>query len=424
MSGPYTGRGGGGTLTPDSFTVGSTTHTVEILAHQTNSFLRLMFLTDTGVTKADLEGLELRITVAGVAKTLAVSSATNLSSGGTDYGIYWDRSIHGYQVDDWPNKTITIQLRTANNPPTGRPTISGTAQVGQTLTAATSGIMDSDGLTSPTYTHQWIRVNGTDADISGATSGTYTLVAADQGKTIKVKVSFTDDASNAETLTSAATAVVAAAANNPATGAPTISGTAQVGQTLTAATSGIMDSDGLTSPTYTYQWIRVNGTDADISGATSGTYTLVAADQGKTIKVKVSFTDDASNAETLTSAATAAVAAPEPGYAQSAGNVTYVSNIGQGSDDDDSSSMGRAQTFTTGSRTGGYTLISIDIVSEDAQGDSFTANITTVDEGTGFPVDQAHHPHGPVQLHRRHDHLHRPRLHRPRAQHDLWRVRY
>ena len=77
-----------------------------------------------------------------------------------------------------------------------------------------------------------------------------------------------------------------------------------------------------------------------------------------------------------------------PGYAQSGADVTYVSNIGQGSDDDDSSSMGRAQTFTTGSRTGGYTLISVDIVSEDAQGDSFTANITTVDEGTGFPVDR------------------------------------
>ena len=46
-------------------------------------------------------------------------------------------------------------------------------------------------------------------------------------------VSFTDDASNAETLTSAATAAVSAAANTLATGAPTITGTAQVGQTLT-----------------------------------------------------------------------------------------------------------------------------------------------------------------------------------------------
>ena len=201
--------------------------------------------------------------------------------------------------------TLTVS---GNNPATGAPTITGTAQVGQTLTAGTSGIMDADGLTTPGYSYQWVRVNGTDADISGATLNTYTLVAADLGKTIKVKVSFTDDASNAETLTSAAAAAVTAKPNTPATGAPTISGTAQVGQTLTAATSGISDADGL--GTFSYQWIRVDsGADADISGATSSTYTLVAADLGKTIKVKVSFTDDASNAETLTSAATAAVTA-------------------------------------------------------------------------------------------------------------------
>ena len=107
--------------------------------------------------------------------------------------------------------------------------------------------------------------------------------------------------------------------NTPATGAPTITGTATVGQTLTAGTTAIMDADGLTSVSYTYQWIRVatDNTETNISGATASTYTLVAADQGTTIKVTVSFTDDASNAETLTSAATAAVAAevtgtPEP----------------------------------------------------------------------------------------------------------------
>ena len=83
-----------------------------------------------------------------------------------------------------------------------------------------------------------------------------------------------------------------------------------MGKTLTAVTTGITDADGLTSPTYTYQWIRVDGTDEeDISGENSSTYTLVDADLGKTIKVKVSFTDDASNAETLTSAATVTVAA-------------------------------------------------------------------------------------------------------------------
>ena len=91
--------------------------------------------------------------------------------------------------------------------------------------------------------------------------------------------------------------------NTFATGAPTISGTPQVGQTLTASTTTIMDDNGLTGVSYTYQWIRVDGGDSDISGATSSTYILVDDDQGKTIKVKVSFTDDASNSETLTSAA-------------------------------------------------------------------------------------------------------------------------
>ena len=203
----------------------------------------------------------------------------------------------------------------ANTPATGAPTITGRAQVGQTLPAGTRAIMDADGLTTPSYTYQWIRVDGgTETNISGATASTYTLVAADQGTTIKVRVSFTDDASNAETLTSAATAVVLAAANPPATGAPTIAGTAQVGQTLTAVTTAIMDANGLTSVSYTYQWIRVatDNTETNISGATASTYTLVDADQGTTIKVRVSFTDDASNAETLTSAATAAVTVSAP----------------------------------------------------------------------------------------------------------------
>ena len=98
--------------------------------------------------------------------------------------------------------------------------------------------------------------------------------------------------------------------NSPATGQPAITGSAQVGQTLTADTSGIVDTDGLTDTMFSYQWLA---DDADISGATGSTYTLVDADEGKTIKVRVAFTDDGGNDETLTSAATAAVvAAPDP----------------------------------------------------------------------------------------------------------------
>ena len=198
-----------------------------------------------------------------------------------------------------------------NRTATGLPTIGGTAQVEETLTADTTGIADADGLTNVSYSYQWIRSNGTtDTDLAGEESSTYTLVAADEGKTIKVKVSFADDANNLETLTSGATAAVAARLNSPATGAPAISGTAQVGETLTADTTGIADADGLTNVSFSYQWIRNDGnTDTDIAGETDSTYTLVSADVGKTIKVKVSFTDDANNLKTLTSAVTGAVAA-------------------------------------------------------------------------------------------------------------------
>ena len=94
--------------------------------------------------------------------------------------------------------------------------------------------------------------------------------------------------------------------NTPATGVPTISGTARVGQTLEAFTNGISDADGLDDVAYSYQWLADN---ADIAGATGKTYTLVAADQGTTITVRVTFDDDANNEESLTSAATASVAA-------------------------------------------------------------------------------------------------------------------
>ena len=200
--------------------------------------------------------------------------------------------------------TATVAAR-PNSAATGIPTITGTAQVGETLTAATSGIADGDGLTNATFAYQWL---AGESDISGAAGSSYTLTASEKSKTIEVRVTFTDDAGNDEALTSAATATVAARPNSPATGAPTISGTAQVGEMLTADTSGIADEDGLDNATFTYQWLA---DDTEISGATGPDYTLAQADEGKAVKVKVSFSDDAGNEEALTSAATTAVA-PRP----------------------------------------------------------------------------------------------------------------
>ena len=98
--------------------------------------------------------------------------------------------------------------------------------------------------------------------------------------------------------------------SSPATGEPTISGTAQVGETLTANTSSIADEDGVDDVSFTYQWLA---DDSEIAGATNATYTLAADEEGKVIKVRVRFTDNAGNAESLTSAATGTVVAAEPG---------------------------------------------------------------------------------------------------------------
>ena len=211
----------------------------------------------------------------------------------------------------------------------GMPTITGTTSTGEMLTADISGLTIGtlpDGSSAGVLIYQWISSDGeTETDIAGATEATYTLTESDGGKLVKVKV-FRDVASfeiypGLSTMARRDEAysfpllidgvATSDATNQMASGAPTISGTVQVGQTLTASTSGISDSDGLTNATFAYQWL--SSRDAEIDGATSSTYTLVEADEGKTIKVRVSFTDDRGHQETVTSTATAAVtAAPSP----------------------------------------------------------------------------------------------------------------
>ena len=468
------------------------------------------------------------------------SGPVTISVVSTGFQLTGDQSTRGIRTR--PGDPLTLGF---NTPATGVPTIGGAARVENTLTAGTSGIADADGMTGAVFTYQWLR--GWSAEIAGATGATYEPQASDAGTVLKVRVSFTDDAGNAETLTSAETAVVpswfatltvgtetsvipkvsgystwgmggtlapdrftqdgtayrvlilahqsdglylglnaktdtdftlrigdaqfearegrrpsslvedaywwaseefdwskgdavevsltpasgpdnslpqlplapptayfrlmpethdggdaftfrlyfsedvaaepetlrdhsldvtggsvssagkvggsariweitiapdstgdvtialpagmacdvtgaictadgrrlhnrpefvvpgpgetAQSENTSATGVPTISGTAQVGETLTAATSGIADADGLENVAFSYRWLA---DDAEIAGATNATYTLAAADEGRAIKVEVTFTDDAGSDETLTSAATDAVAAAEP----------------------------------------------------------------------------------------------------------------
>ena len=207
--------------------------------------------------------------------------------------------------DSSPRNTNPMDVTvTVTNLTDARAVIRGTAQVGRTLTAETSGIPDKDRSDRVDFSYQWL---ADETDVEGATDPTYEITEKDEGKTIKVRVTFTDNAGREETLTSAATAPVKPAqSNEPATGLPAINGTAQVGETLTADTSGVADADGLSNVQYEYQWLA---DDSDIAGATNATYTLTDSEESKAITVQVRFTDDADNEETLTSAATGAVAA-------------------------------------------------------------------------------------------------------------------
>ncbi len=192
----------------------------------------------------------------------------------------------------------TAAVTAANRAPTGSVTIDGTATQGETLTAVTDTIADADGL--GTFAYQWKRDG---ADIAGTTGTTYVLTQADVGAAITVTVSWTDGGNTVESLTSAPTAAVANV-NDAPIGSVTITGTATLGETLTAVTDTIADPDGL--GTFSYQWKRDG---ADIAGATGSTYVLVQADVGAEIAVTVSWTDGGNTAESLTSAPTAAVTA-------------------------------------------------------------------------------------------------------------------
>ncbi len=170
--------------------------------------------------------------------------------------------------------TGTITNDDTNSEATGQPEITGTARVGETLTAGVGTMADADGLPAESeFSYQWIRNDGTmDSDIAGAAGMTYDPAAADVGKTLKVRVSFTDNKGNDENRTSDPTAAVTAA-NRPATGKPSITGTPRVGATLTAGVGTMADPDGLPADSaFTYQWISNDGTtDSDIGAATGKT---------------------------------------------------------------------------------------------------------------------------------------------------------
>ena len=177
------------------------------------------------------------VAVTGSRATLTLGSAVAAGDvvtvsytvpGGADAAPIRDGA--GNAAAGFVDRAVTNATAPVNAAPTGLPAIAGTARVGETLTASATDVADADGLSNAVFAWQWVANDGTaDADIAGATQATYTLTAAESGKTIKVRATFTDDAGTAETLLSEATAAVAAAlpvVSIEADAAPVTEGTA------------------------------------------------------------------------------------------------------------------------------------------------------------------------------------------------------
>jgi len=181
-----------------------------------------------------------------------------------------------------------------------KPTIVGTPTVGTPLTAAPGAWTPA-----PTaFAYRWL-VNG--VAVVGETGATFAPRAADARKRVTVTVTATRDGYAATIRTSVASAVVLAApVVKPATftkiPAPTISGTAQVGATLTAAPGAWAPAPAA----FAYRWWS-NG--VAISGETSAAYTVRAADLRKRITVTVTGSLPGYTTAAKTSVATAAVVA-------------------------------------------------------------------------------------------------------------------
>ena len=190
--------------------------------------------------------------------------------------------------------------------------ISGTPQLGNTLTAGT--LTPSEA----TCVYQWQKSSapeGPYTDISEATSSTYALKASDYNCYIRVTATGTGSFSG--TVTSEYKGPVAP---GQLTAIEPVSGTAAVGKTLTAGT--LTPSDA----TYVYQWQKSStsgGVYADISGATSNEFILTAADYGSYIRVTATGTGNYT--ETVTSVYKGPVA---PGQITAIGEISGTAKSG------------------------------------------------------------------------------------------------
>lgn len=199
-------------------------------------------------------------------------------------GDLWVTDPGANRIAEWVPNTPSAPSNTM------APEITGEPLDGAILTASAGRWT---GVPSPTHSYQWQRCNesgGECANISGATSHSYTLGSSDTGKKIRILVTASNSAGSA-TADSSPTAVITLPAAPSNTVPPEISGITQAGQTLSASTGTWTSAVPIS---YSYQWKRCDlfGAEcATISGATASTYVPVSADVEHTLIVQVTATN-------------------------------------------------------------------------------------------------------------------------------------
>ncbi|MGX7681736.1 lamin tail domain-containing protein [Jatrophihabitans sp. DSM 45814] len=232
--------------------------------------------------------------IAGATKsTYTLVAADN----GTQVSVTVTGKYPGYETASSTSSSHTVAAGLLT---TAAPTISGTFRVDEKLTANPgTWKAGSSKLPASDLTYQWLR-NG--RDIAGATKSTYTLVAADNGTQVSVTVTGKypgyATASRTSTLHTVAAGLLT-------TAAPTISGTAKVGSTLTAK-PGVWKAgtDTLSASHFTYEW-DANG--RRIAGATQSSYKIASSYLSQNITVIVTGSNPGYATASRTSKATAAV---------------------------------------------------------------------------------------------------------------------
>lgn len=222
--------------------------------------------------------------------TVSASTTTYVETGltnGTTYGFVVIADGTGGEGDFTIVDRVEV-IPAAVPSVTSAPTISGSAILTQTLTVST-GSWAANGAAISGYTYQWQSSStstGAFADISGATSATYSPVTADVNDYLRVRVTATNLAGSTTETTSVVGPVLGAPIS---TSIPTITGLTGVGHTVTVSDGGWNDNGNAIS-LYEYLWQRSSDgtTWVDIAGETTRTYTLASADAGNFVRAVVS----------------------------------------------------------------------------------------------------------------------------------------